>query len=382
MKYFYKYKFFILYFILGIINALALSAYPLIYVDKGFSAEMVTNLISISFFAMILQPLVGFFTDKLGDNIKSLKVLLVLYIISCGLMFLNLKLFIISLIINSITRNSLVPITDGYVTRNIDQFEFSYAQMRTAMPIGFGVSFLLSLIFTSLLGLPIAGILIFLILLGVIAYIIINSSNTVHSEANISSNKEVVEQTDIKNLVFLVLYFLLYAGLYQVSSSYLSMYMVEINHTNVFIGVLNLMMVIPQIYLLFNYSKLLGRLKNTSIMMIATLLGIIQALIYIIFSKSILLLIIASFLSGIQIVLFPASFFPQFTKTVKSSNLATYLTLNTSIQAVFVGLFNQMIVSQVYGVTNSIISVYYIVVSTMLVSFIPIFLYKKNVVKE
>lgn len=232
-------------------------------------------------------------------------------------MFLDLKLFIISLIINSITRNSLVPITDGYVTRNIDQFEFSYAQMRTAMPIGFGVSFLLSLIFTSLLGLPISGILIFLILLGVIAYVIIGSSNVIHNEATINTNIEEVEQTDFKNLVYLVLYFLLYAGLYQVSSSYQSMYMVEINHTNVFIGVLNLMMVTPQIYLLFNYSKLLGHLKNTSIMMIATSLGIIQALIYIMFSKSILLLIIASFLSGIQIVLFLASFFPQFTKQLK-----------------------------------------------------------------
>lgn len=377
MNFIKKYKMFIFNFMLGIMNALALSAYPLIYVDKGFSPQMVAMLISISFLAMILQPLVGICTDRLGDNIKALKIIIIVYMFSGLLMFLSIKLFIIGLILNSITRNSIGPIVDGYVTKTIHQFDYSYAQMRTAMPIGFGMSFLLSILFTMVFGLPITGILIFLVILGGLALIIINSLDSKVKYKNTSSVSTEVFETNKKYVSLLVLYFLLYAGIYQVSSSYLSLYMVENNRTELFIGGLNILMVIPQIFLLFNFDKLFGKLKQSSIMALATGLGVIQATIYILCPQQTILLIIASFLSGIQIVLFPSGFYPQFTKAVKSTKLATYMTLNTSVQAVWVGIFNQLFVLKVYSATATTVSVYKIVLIMMLIGLIPVLIFKK-----
>ncbi len=335
---------------LGIMNALALSAYPLIYVDKGFSPQMVAMLISISFLAMILQPLVGVCTDRLGDNIKALKIIIIVYMFSGILMFLSIKLFI---------------------------FDYSYAQMRTAMPIGFGMSFLLSLLFTMVFGLPITGILIFLVILGGLALIIINSLDSKVKYQSTSSVSAEVLETNKKYVGLLVLYFLLYAGIYQVSSSYLSLYMVENNRTELFIGALNILMVIPQILLLFNFDRLFGKLKQSSIMVLATGLWVIQTTIYILCPQQTILLIIASFLSGIQIVLFPSGFYPQFTKAVKSTKLATYMTLNTSVQAVWVGIFNQLFILKIYSSTATTISVYKIVLIMMLIGLIPVLIFKK-----
>lgn len=377
MNFLKKYKMFIFYFVLGIMNALALSAYPLIYLDKGYSSEKVALLISLSFFAMILQPLVGIFTDKLGDNIKALKIIIVIYIISGFMMFFSLKLFVIGLVLNSITRNSIGPITDGYVTKTIHQFKYSYAQMRTAMPIGFGTSFLISLMFTKILGLSISGILIFLAIIAVILFIIISTLNNNTELVNSSVASMEVFETNIKHVILLVLYFLIYAGTYQISSSYISLYMIENERPEIFIGVLNFLMVIPQIILLFNYNKLFGKLKQSSVMTIATCLGILQAVIYVLFPQSTILLIIASFLSGIQIVLFPSGFYPQFTKAVKSSKLATYMTLNTSVQAVWVGLFNQLFIAKVYGITETTTSVYIIIIAMMCIGLVPVLSFKK-----
>lgn len=377
MNFLKKYKMFIFYFVLGIMNALALSAYPLIYLDKGYSSEKVALLISLSFFAMILQPLVGIFTDKLGDNIKALKIIIVTYIISVVMMFFSLKLFVIGLVLNSITRNSIGPITDGYVTKTIHQFKHSYAQMRTAMPIGFGTSFLISLMFTKILGLSISGILIFLTIIAVIMFIIISTLNNNTELVNSSVASTEVFETNIKHVILLVLYFLIYAGTYQISSSYISLYMIENERPEIFIGVLNFLMVIPQIILLFNYNKLFGKLKQSSVMTIATCLGILQAVIYVLFPQSTVLLIIASFLSGIQIVLFPSGFYPQFTKAVKSSKLATYMTLNTSVQAVWVGMFNQLFIAKVYGITETTTSVYIIIIAMMCIGLVPVLSFKK-----
>lgn len=372
-----KYKMFIFYFALGIMNALALSAYPLIYLDKGYSANIVTLLISLSFFAMILQPFVGIFTDKLGDNIKAIKIIIIAYMISGLMMFFSAKLFVIGLIINSITRNSIGPITDGYVTKTIHQFEHSYAQMRTAMPIGFGTSFLISLLFTKVLGLSISGILIFLVIIAIVMFIIINTLDSKINQVSSNGVSTEVLETNIKHVVLLVLYFLIYAGIYQVSSSYISLYMVENGRPEIFIGILNFLMVIPQIILLFSYDRIFGKLKQSSVMAIATCLGIFQASIYVLFPQSTVLLIIASFLSGIQIVLFPSGFYPQFTKAVKSTKLATYMTLNTSVQAVWVGIFNQLFIAKIYEITGTTTSVYMIVIVMMLIGLAPVLLFKK-----
>lgn len=385
MSIFNKYKMFGLYYIIGIISASALSAYPVIYMDKGFNTEQIAALISVSFIAMIFQPLVGYYSDKLNDNIKSLKIVLILFIVSSLIMFASVKLFVIGLVVNSIMRTSIVPLIDGFVTRNIDSFEFSYAQMRTAMPIGFGTAVLVSLLFVNLFGLPISGMLIFLSVLAVIMIIIIHSLNGIEDgESESISNEEgtvksnVKLETNWKYVILLGLFYLLYPGMYQVSSSYQSVLITDLGHGPMFIGVLNLLMVAPQIYLLFNYQKVFKNFKSTSIMLIVTVLGIIQALIYIVIPTSIIMLVIASMLGGIQIVLFPASFFPQFTSSIKSSKLSTVLTLNTAIQAVIVGLYNQGFISKLLDISGNIKVVYLIVMITMLMGIIPVLLYKRE----
>ncbi|MFV0288499.1 MAG: MFS transporter [Mycoplasmatales bacterium] len=374
-----KYSMFVFYYIVGIVSALALSAYPLIYNAKGYNEKMVALLISISFIAVVFQPVIGYITDKFTTTLTMTKIIFVGYIISCFVMFISFKLFIIGLIINTITRSSVIPLIDGYVTQNPELFPFSYAKMRTAMPIGFGTSFIVSLIFINVFGLPISGILVLLGILAIVALIIVFSIKDVQKLNDKKSTKvqeNIVVKNDMLAIITLFLFFILYAGAYQISSTYLTTYYTNFGYSGMFMSVLNFLMIIPQIFLMFNYDKLLGKFKKSTIQILALSFGLLQVLIYVLFPHSVLLLVIAIMLSGIQIVLFPASFYPQITKAIKSSYLSTGLTLLVTIQALWIGLYNQGFVAKVYANTNNIKSIYLIMFGTILVSLIPVLIYR------
>lgn len=375
-----KYSMFIFYYIVGVMGALSLSAYPLIYASKGYNETQVATLISISFIALILQPLIGLITDKFTTPLKMTKVIFVGYILSCFIMFISFKLFVIGLIINTVTRASVIPLIDGYVTRNPDQFEYSYAKMRTAMPIGFGTSFIVSLIFINIFRLPTSGILLLLAIFAFIAFIIVFniSDNTKQVKKNNSNAKQVgeIKNNDMLAIIMLFLFFILYAGSYQMSSTYLTTYYEEFGYSGLFMSVLNFLMIVPQLILLFNYDRFLGNFKKSTVMIIAAILGVIQVGIYMLFPSSVFFLVIAIMFGGAQIVLFPASFYPSLTKSIKSSYLSTGLTLMITIQALWTGIYNQGFVSKMqdsYGTTKVI---YFIILITIALSFIPIIVYR------
>lgn len=372
-----KYSMFIFYYIVGIVNALALSAYPLIYASRGYSVEVISILVSISFIAIVFQPLVGYITDKFTTPLKMAKIIFIVYILSCLIMFVSFKLFIIGLILNTITRSSIIPLVDGYVTRNTEQFEFSYAKMRTALPLGFGTSFIVSLLFIKLFRLPISGILLLLAGLGLIALVIIFGikDNNLKGNGFIENNNRV-EKNDMLSIGMLFLFFILYAGSYQLSSTYLTTYYNEFEYSGLFMSVLNFLMIIPQIFLMFTYDKLLGWMKKSTVMMLAIILGIMQVIIYIIFPHNVIMLIVAIMFGGIQIVLFPASFYPELTRSIKTSQLSTGLTLLVTVQALWTGVYNQGFISRFYEVFGTTKVIYVILMITIVMSFIPMFIYR------
>lgn len=374
-----KYKIFILYYIIGIVASLSLSAYPLIFSNKGFNTKQTSLLISLGFLMAIFTPVTGYITDRFYTNLKMAKFSFIILSISSITMFLcNSTLFIIALIINGIFRAGIVAFLDSYVTKYSNQFELSYAKSRTALPIGFASAFFIGEIFIKIFNLQISGMLLFISIILILGFIILLQIE----DKELTENKHI-ETTNITNdtydksgIITLIMYAFLYAGLYQISSSYLSIFFVEFGYNTFIIGLLNLSMLIPQLFLLLNYDKIFGNLRNSSIMIICAIIGILQSLIYIIFPHNIILLFLGSLLSGTQLVIYPASFYKNLTKAFKQSRVATGLTINSTIQALWVGIFNIVFISHLYNKFNTTIAIYITVVIVMLISLIPVYVYR------
>lgn len=374
-----KYKVFIIYYIVGIIASLSLTAYPLIFSNKGFNTKQVSLLISLGFIMAIFTPMLGYLTDRFYTNLKMAKLSFMIMAISSILMFLTSSaLFIISLIINSIFRIGIVSFLDSYVTKHNDQFELSYAKNRTAMPIGFASAFFLGEIFIKIFNLEVTGMLLFISILLVIGFILllsIEDRETIETKKviNTNDNDDVYDKFGI---ITLIMYAFLYAGLYQISSSYLSIFLTEFGYTTFIIGILNLSMLAPQLFLLINYDKIFGRMRNSSIMIISAILGTLQVLIYVLFPHSLILLLIASFLNGTQLVIYPASFYKNLSKAFKKSRVATGFTVNSTIQALWVGLFNSIFISHIYSKSGTTTVIYITAFIIMIISILPILIYR------
>lgn len=374
-----KYKLFMLYYIIGIVASLSLSAYPLIFSNKGFNTKQTSLLISLGFLMAMFTPITGYITDRFYTNLKMAKFSFIILSISSITMFIcSSTLFIIALIINGIFRAGIVAFLDSYVTKYSSQFELSYAKNRTALPIGFASAFFIGEIFIRIFNLQISGMLLFISIILILGFIILLQIE----DKELTENKHV-ESTNITNdnydksgIITLIMYAFLYAGLYQISSSYLSIFFVEFGYNTFIIGLLNLSMLIPQLFLLLNYDKIFGNLRNSSIMIICATIGILQSLIYIIFPHNIILLFLGSLLSGTQLVIYPASFYKNLTKSFKQSRVATGLTINSTIQALWVGIFNIVFISRLYNKFNTTIVIYITVVIVMLISLIPVYVYR------
>lgn len=373
------YKMFILYFSIGIITSLTLTALPLIYVDLGMNAKQVTTLISLGFLAVIFQPLIGIATDKWFTSLKMMKSCLLVYSLCSLLIFFFPQYIFFLIIFHTVTRNSILTFIDGYINKYPHLFKFSYATMRSSMPIGAGSAFLIGNIFIFIFGMSVSGMLILLAIMALIAFTIVNSLEDVEIETqgNKNNNSNKSNSTNYVALALLITYFLIYTGSYQINTSYQSLFYTANGFSNAFIGILNLIMIIPQIYLMVSYDRIFKRFKQSSIMLMAASLGITQAVIFILFPTTIFMLIIASMIGGTQIILLAASFYPQITKAVDKRSLATWLTINSTIRAIGAGLFNQTIITNIYQ-NIGVDQVYVAVSIAMLISFIPVLIYKNK----
>lgn len=371
---------FLLYYALGVIGSLFLTAYPLIYKDKGYDERGIAILISIGFLMAILKPLFGYITDRFYTDLKMLKLSFLIVALSCVAMYFSTSLFIMALIVNSIFRAGMNSFLDSYITKHPEQFEMSYAKMRTGVPIGFATAFIFGEIFINIFNLSISGMLLFIAIICVLSYIGLFFIEDFEHNGEGKIKKIIVEERgyDVQGLVTLLVYGFLYCGIYQISSSYLSIYLTEFGYSTFLIGLLNLCMIVPQLFLMFSYDKTFGKIRNSTLLCLSGIFGTIQGIIYVFMPSSVVLLVIASMLSGIQLVILPAGFYPNLTKSLKSTRVSTGLTMNATLQSIWVGVFNVVFVSRIYSKFNTTISVYVIVIIFMLISILPLFVYRKK----
>lgn len=373
-----KYNILVLYYVIGVLSSLSMVAYPLIFIERGYQPIQVGLLISLGFIASIFQPVIGYISDKYLSKLKTLVLVFVLFIASAGVMlFEHSYIFIIALMVNSLMKTSMPALIDSYYTHFPEQFSFPYAKARTAMPIGLGTAMFGASLFIGVFNMAMSGVLVFAIILAVIALVAVKSIEDFETREQQTTSEVTQDSTNYQALIALVMYALLYAGMNQITSTYLSIHFKQFGYSPQFIGTISLLMLVPQLILMFNYERLLGKFKQTSIMVMAVGFGIAQALIYVFMSNSILMLAIASMFGGVQLVLYPASFYPSLASSVKKSRTSTAMTVNATLQALFIGLFNATIVSNVYQSTQTTISVYVIVIIVETISLGTIFMYKR-----
>lgn len=373
-----KYNVFVLYYIIGVLSSLFMVAYPLLFVERGYSTKEIGVLISLGFIASIFQPIIGYISDRFLSKLKTLSLVFILFIISAiTMIFSSGYIFIGALIINALMKSSMPALIDSYYNRFPEQFSFPYAKVRTAMPIGLGTAMFALSIFIALFDTSMNGVLIFVSILSIIALCVIFSIEDLEKDDEQIDVQVTNTSTNYQAVFALFMYAFLYAGMNQITSTYLSIHFNQFGYSAQFIGTISLLMLVPQLLLMFNYERWLGNFKRTSIMAIAVAFGVAQASIYVFMSNSIVMLAVASMFGGVQLVLYPASFYPSLAASVKTSRISTAMTLNATIQALLIGLFNVMVVSTVYQNTNTTVSVYVIVIIVELVSLLAIMMYKR-----
>lgn len=375
-----KYNIFLSYFLIGIVSAIPIQLFPLVFKYYGFDVGTVALLITIGFLAVVFQPIIGLITDKFTTKLMMIKILLIISAFSLiGMFYIqSLLIFSIFLIIASAGIKSLIPLMDGFVTKYSSKFLYPYSKMRAVFSVGFGSSAIFVLIFISIFNFKMDGILIVLAIMNLLCLLIIFTLEDFEKEHIIgqtNANIKQVKRNNYLNIILLVLYFLLYAGLVQINATYLALHLREFGYSYLFIAILNLSTLISQIYLIFHYDRLFKRFRHSTIMIMAAIIGIIQIFTYTIFIHNPFILLLITILAGSQFVIFPAEFFPGLNRAIKTSLLSTGFTITTTLQVLWVGLFNQLVIKNILEATGSTVVVYITISVVIVTGLIPITIY-------
>lgn len=379
MKTIYYYLF---YFCLGVINAVAIQMLPLFLSGKNFDINQITTLLSFVFLAALFQPIIGFITSRYLSSVWMLRLLLIMSSISALLMYFNYSysLMIFLVIMFSVTRLSFTPIFDSYSTGMCNKHGGNYGLMKSGASLGFGSGMLIFVTVSQLIGATESFAMIFLIAIMMMGLILMGQFKPIEQKQNDKDNiknssEDVDDRTNWFLYLMLVLVYTTYFGGLGIRMTYLSSYYLEFDYTLFFVSLTTLVMVIPEIIFMPLYNRIFGRFNKAFLLMITIVLGIIQAQMYVHFHAYPLMLVITSLFNGLQIMIFFPTFFMLLQKSLGAKNSASGFLINMTIQSIFVGLFNQLVIKPIYISTGTTLSIYYTISVLMALAFIPLFMY-------
>lgn len=371
-------KLYLFYFVYGVIASVATQMLPLVMKTKGFDASKITVILTVVFLAALFQPFVGHQT-KTRFGSKNMLYLLVAVIVVTGFTIFMMDLYIpmiLIVLVFSIARSSISPIYDSYTTIAAKKYNINYGLVRSGASLGFGLGMAIFTLIASILDLDYPSSFAFVSILGIIAILIVRTLPDERTQAD--DKVEEKSKTDLLGSILLIAMYVLYFGGLSIRMSYLSMYYVEFGYTTSFISLTTFAMVIPEIIFLPLYNVLFARFNKLVLLCCSILLGIMQMTMYILFTANPLLLIFASLFNGFQIMLFFPTFFGMLQDTLGEHNSSFGFVMNMTMQSLFVGIFNLIVIRPIIIEYNSIIPVYMVVICLQLAAFVPVIIMHYN----
>ncbi len=368
-------KFYLFNLCFGMINAIAVQMLPLMLIQKQFNTGQVATVVSAVFLAALLQPLVGIVTTRYTGSKRMMQMLLVSQFVFASIMLVTYSYIgmIVATLLFSVSRVSLSPMYDSYVTNMAINHNFNYGLIRSGASLGFGIgmfvytfiAFLFSFQYTAAFG--------FIALLATTAFLLMTAFP---AEEHLSKDSLTTEDTvDIKRFFVLVSMYTLYFGALNLRMSYISTYYVEFGYSAFFISLAAFFMVIPEVIFLPLYNKLFASYNKMLLLAIAFFIAMIQISMYLIFTASPGILLFTSMLNGFQIMLFFPTFFPLLRESLGAKNSAFGFVINMTIQSLFVGLVNLFVIKPLYVSFDSTIPIYIAILVIVTCTFIPLAIY-------
>ncbi|WOO87868.1 MFS transporter [Mollicutes bacterium LVI A0039] len=375
-------RLYLLYFIIGSANAIAIQMLPLILTEKSFDANQVTMALSVVFLAALFQPVIGYLTKSKFGSKRMIQFLLTVMAIMTLVIFATTKfipmLFIVLLL--SIARTSISPIYDSYTTMAATTHGVNYGLIRSGASLGFGTGMAIYTIIANIFGFGNSASFVFasiLLMIGLVIIAALPHEDTKQQLQSIGS-----EQSSLIMSVLLISMFMLYFGALNIRLSYLSMYYIEFGYSNSFISLTTFFMVIPEIIFLPLYNRFFAKYNKVLLLCISLIIGILQILMYIAFTNSPGLLLFGSLFNGFQIMIFFPTYFGLLQKSLGPKNSSFGFIMNMTMMSIFVGVFNTVVIRPIYVAANSTIPIFWLIICLQIAAFVPLLVYNfKNSVK-
>lgn len=364
------------YFLIGAIANTAVLLLPFFYAGKGMGDMQIVYLLSSTYLASIVQPALGYIADTTIGPKKMLKnVSFGIVVISIIMYFSRgfLLLFILSFIF-SIFRNATFPLFDNLAIGYCEKHKIEYGGVRKGGSIGFGLGVLISVPLYSLLGTN-ALILIPTVLAFILIYIVkdVEYSNNLHVKVTIKDYKnDLNELLKSKKYLLLIVIHLMIMGLCTIKLSYQSTYIESLNVTILYIVILNMFLVIPEIILISRTKKIFSKFNISFVFMILIIINIIHASI-LYFTTSTGVILIFSVMHGIVMSIYIPTFFSYLAKVMPKGAVSTGYLINATFQSLGSFLINTLLISTfvyIYGIKGSFL----MMIILFILALIPIWL--------
>ncbi len=368
-------KLYSFYFLIGVIGSISIQMLPLVMSAKNFDPTQVATIVSFVYLAALFQPIVGYLTRfKFGSH-KMIQTLLIIVLITSFLTFYsyNYYLIIVIVLLFSVARASISPIFDSITTSAANKGDVNYGLARSGASLGFGVGMAIYTAIAIRLNLPYQYSYVFVACLALIGFAIV--CIIPNTSEQLSDNHVDNIQPNNTKAALLITIFILYFGALSMRISYQSVYYIEFGYTTSFISLATFIMVIPEIIFLPLYNRLFANCNKILLLYITITLSILQMVMYITFTDYPMLLLITSLLNGLQIMIFVPTYFSMLHESLGEKNSAIGFILNITLQSLFVGVFNLLVLRQVIGMHNSMIPVFKIIIIVQFCALIPLTIY-------
>lgn len=368
-------KLYLFYFGYGVMNSITIQMMPLVMADKGFDAGQITMLLSVVFLAALFQPIVGWLTRAKFGSKRMLQILLVVMMAMALITFklVNFYIMILVILVYSVARLSLSPINDSYATLAVRTHGINYGLVRSGASLGFGVGMAIYTIISTIFNLDYETSFVFIAMIAVGASYLIATLPKEQAPGQASSEEE--GNTNLGVAVLLIVIYMIYFGGLNIRISYMSPYFIEFGYNTAFISLATFFMVIPEIIFLPLYNRLFAKYNKSLLIAIAIFLGACQMFLYVWFVNSPIMMLIASLFNGFQVMVFFPTFFGLLQDALGHKNSAFGFVMNMTIQSLFVGVFNLLVIRPIYIGFESAMPVYVVVMLLQLVAFVPLAIY-------
>ncbi|MGG4143138.1 MFS transporter [Paenibacillus algorifonticola] len=278
--------------------AILLPYLPLLLAERGFSIAQIGLLLMVGpFFAIFLQPIVGFISDK-WHAVK--RILLLLWCLTglsaVGLFYINSKLFSVIFVVSLFMFFlSAIPLVDTLTVKMAENFKSTYSTIRLWGSIGFCiVAVFLGAYFERIGGLDALIKIYFPIWLAALL-ILFNLKEFTSKESSRFNWRDLVQLIGDKRIFIFLIFLLFLAVPHRMNDALFSIYFKELGANDSMISWAWAIIGLSEIIGFYMSAKLLKGFHPLKLIIAATLFYIIRWVCYVYTAEPYILLVLQLF---------------------------------------------------------------------------------------